>query len=74
VAQDSTTKLQMSTKRNKQAENTEGCTIRARVKRSLKIRVANYRQRPDVQRSEGFVVRQAVEEYLNSHESQPGKV
>jgi predicted transcriptional regulator len=58
----------MTTKRNKNTENDADTTIRARVKSDLKNRVTQYRQRPDVQRSESFVVRSAIEEFLDVRE------
>jgi predicted DNA-binding protein len=56
----------MTTKRSK-ANNQ---TVRARVEPNLKTRLNNFRLNPAIRRSEGFVVREALEEFLNKHETQ----
>lgn len=55
-------------KRNKN-EVKGGCIVRSRVDASLKLRLTNYRKRPDVDRSEGFVTRKALVEFLDKNEA-----
>ncbi len=45
-------------------------TVRARVESGLKARLTAYRKHRKVQRSEGFVVREAVEEFLSRREAE----
>ena len=60
----------MATKRKNNSAKCPSLTLRSRVSAELKERVTNYRNRPEVKRSEGFVVRQAVEDFLNVRETQ----
>lgn len=43
--------------------------IRARVEPALKTRLTQYRRRKDVKRSEAFVVRESVVEFLAARET-----
>jgi predicted transcriptional regulator len=55
---------QMTTTRKKKSNK----TVRARVEPDLKNRLEKYRMLPTVRRSEGFIVREALEQFLNRNE------
>lgn len=63
----------MATNYTKRSKGKAGVTLRARVETDIKNRLTRYRRQPEVQRSEGFIVRRAVEEFLNRHEQQTAK-
>lgn len=60
----------MTTKRHNKATIRATATVRARVQPPLKQRVTAYRLQPQVRRSEGFIVVDALTHYLDLHEPQ----
>lgn len=63
----------MTIERNKSKKKGDGRMIYARVDRLLNERLNAYRNRKDVRRPAGFVVRQAVEEFLTAREKEGAK-
>ena len=62
----------MSATLKKHRPKNTALTVRSRVESALKLRLSKYRTQPHVRRSEGFIVRDALESYLNQHEQKAG--